>query len=373
MGNEVYSAAIAVGLGVLVGILLFVPFVAVSYRRRGGLTFGRFALWAAALVYFLAIWTYTLLPMPASNDYACAGVNLDLAVFIGDLRAARSLTDFAVLQLALNVLLFVPLGFFLRVLGGRGIVVAFLAGLGVSFVIETTQLTGVWGLYPCAYRVFDVDDLLMNTTGAVVGSLLALVVPRRFRSAEVPDTAGRPHPVTRGRRLLAMLCDLLAAALVGGAAAVGAQVWLEYVARDRAAVLDGALAQTVGAVTPIAVWLAVTLATGRTVGDLAVELRYRGGPVPEPLARPLRFAGGIGGYLLLGLLPGGWTFTQLLFAAASVVLVFTTDAARGLPGLVSGQRVTDARGEAPVGDRGEAPATGARGEAPVTDSGAKPL
>ena len=146
MGNEVYSAAIAVGLGVLVGILLFVPFVAVSYRRRGGLTFGRFALWAAALVYFLAIWTYTLLPMPASNDYACAGVNLDLAVFIGDLRAARSLTDFAVLQLALNVLLFVPLGFFLRVLGGRGIVVAFLAGLGVSFVIETTQLTGVWGL-----------------------------------------------------------------------------------------------------------------------------------------------------------------------------------------------------------------------------------
>ena len=111
-------------------------------------------------------------------------------------------------------------------------------------------------------------------------------------------------------------------------------------------------------------WLAVTLATGRTVGDLAVELRYRGGPVPEPLARPLRFAGGIGGYLLLGLLPGGWTFTQLLFAAASVVLVFTTDAARGLPGLVSGQRVTDARGEAPVGDRGEAP---------VTDSGAKPL
>ncbi|WP_454115939.1 VanZ family protein [Microbacterium aurum] len=54
------------------------------------------------------------------------------------------------LQLALNVLLFVPLGFFIRVLGGRGVVVALLAGLGVSLVIETTQLTGVWGLYPSA-------------------------------------------------------------------------------------------------------------------------------------------------------------------------------------------------------------------------------
>lgn len=348
MGNEVYSAAMAIGLGVLVGILLFVPFVAVSYRRRGRLTAGRFVLWAAALVYFLAIWTYTLLPMPATNDFACAGVNLDLAAFIGDLRAARSLTDFAVLQLALNVLLFVPLGFFLRVLGGRGVVVAILVGLGISLVIETTQLTGVWGLYPCAYRVFDVDDLLMNTTGAVLGSLLAFAVPRRFRSAEVPDAAGRAHPVTRGRRLLAMLCDLLGTALVGFAAALAAQVWLEYVARDHQAVLDGTIAQLVGAVTPIAVWLVVTLATGRTVGDLAVELRYRGGPVPEPLARLLRFAGGVGGYLLLGLLPGGWSFTQLALAAASIVLVFTTDAARGLPGVVSGQRLTDARGDAPT-------------------------
>lgn len=37
MGNEVYSGALAMGLGVLVGIALFVPFVALSYSRRGGL------------------------------------------------------------------------------------------------------------------------------------------------------------------------------------------------------------------------------------------------------------------------------------------------------------------------------------------------
>ena len=123
MGNEVYSAAVAIGLGVLVGTALFVPFVAVSYRRRGRLTLGRSLLWAAALVSFLAIWTYTLLPLPDAGTYACAGVNLDVTGFIGDLRSARSVTDFAVLQLALNVLLFLPLGFFLRALGGRGILV----------------------------------------------------------------------------------------------------------------------------------------------------------------------------------------------------------------------------------------------------------
>lgn len=347
MGNEVYSGVVAIALGLLVGVALFVPFVALSYRRRGGLTVGRFVLWAAALVYFLAIWTYTLLPLPESADFRCAGVNLDLGAFVDDLRGARSITDFAVLQLALNVLLFVPLGFFLRVLGGRGIIVATLVGLGVSLVIETTQLTGVWGIFPCAYRVFDVDDLLTNTVGALVGSLLALAVPRRLRGgAAIPGESG-PRPVTRSRRLLAAFCDALGAWLTTAVAGVGTQVWLEYVARDHAAVLDGRLAAVIGAAAPIVAWAVIVGVTGRTVGDIAVELRYRGGPVPEPLARLLRYLGGVGGYLLLGLVPGIGGTLQLAFALASLVLIFTTRGARGLPGLASGRRLADAREGAP--------------------------
>ena len=129
MENIFGSGALAVVLGGAVAVLAFVPFVAVSYRRRGRLTFGRSMLWASAAVYFWAIWTYTLLPLPDAENYACAGATRNLWAFIDDLRGARSLTDFAVLQLALNVLLFMPLGFFLRVLGGRGIVVAFATGL----------------------------------------------------------------------------------------------------------------------------------------------------------------------------------------------------------------------------------------------------
>ena len=246
------------------------------------------------------------------------------------------------LQLALNVLLFVPLGFFIRVLGGRGVVVALLAGLGVSLVIETTQLTGVWGLYPSAYRVFDVDDLLTNTAGAVVGSLFALAVPRRLRGSQMTDAAAQPHPVTRARRLLAVLCAVLAVWLVTLVAGLAVQLWLEYVVHDRAAVIDGTTANAVATVVPLALWLVVVLATGRSIGDLAVELRWRG-PLPEPVARLLRFAGGVGGYLLLGALPGGWSVLQFAFAAASVVLLFTTAAGRGLPGVLSRQRLTDAR------------------------------
>lgn len=348
MEERIVLGALAIMAGVAVGVLLFVPFVALSYRRRGGFGLGRFALWGAALVSLMAVWTYTLLPLPDPDTLRCAGVNLDVGAFVGDLRAAlarsgrRALTDPVVLQLLLNVLLFVPLGFFVRVLGGRGLPTAVVAGLGVSAFVETAQLTGVWGLYPCAYRVFDVDDLLANTLGAVLGSLLAMLVPRRHWGTPRFADAEEPRPVTRGRRLLGMLCDVVAAWLTTLAVVVAFQLAL-YALGAEAEMRDGSAASVVGAIVPIAVWLVVVLATGRTLGDLAVQLRFTGGMLPEGLARVMRFLGGIGGYLVLTALPGAWGFVAAVFALTSFVLVLTTADRRGLPGLVSGQRLADAR------------------------------
>ncbi|MBW9092489.1 VanZ family protein [Microbacterium jejuense] len=347
MDEQVILGVLAIVAGLVAGVLLFVPFVALSYRRRGGFGVGRFLLWGAALVYLMAIWTYTLLPLPDPDAMRCAGVNLDLLAFVGDVRGAiarpgRTLTDPAVLQLLLNVLLFVPLGFFVRVLGGRGILTALLVGLGVSAFIETTQLTGVWELYPCAYRVFDVDDLLTNTLGALIGSVLALAVPRRHWGTPKFADAESPRPITRRRRFLAMLCDVLAAWVLGVAVAVAFQLLLYALGADRA-MREGTAANVVAGAVPIALWLVVTLATGRTIGDHAVQLRYTGGQLPPALARPLRYLGGIGGYLLLSALPGPWGVVTGAFALVSAVLVLTTDDRRGLPGIVSCQRLVDAR------------------------------
>jgi hypothetical protein len=348
VGEQIILGALAVTAGVVAGVLLFVPFVALSYRQRGGFGAARFVVWAAALVYFMAIWTYTLLPLPDPDLLRCAGANVDLFAFVDDVygaidrRGGRALADPAVLQLLLNVLLFVPLGFFVRALGGRGILIAFVVGLGISALIETTQLTGVWGIYRCAYRVFDVDDLLANTVGAVLGSLIGFLVPRHHWGPPRYADAEEPRPVTRGRRYLAMLCDALAATLVAGAVSISFQLILYALGAD-AAVREGSAARLVGSAAPIVVWLVVVLATGRTIGDLAVQLRFTGGFLPIGLARSLRFVGGIGGYLLLLALPGAWGLAAAVFAVASLVLVLTTPDRRGLPGIVSGQRLVDAR------------------------------
>ncbi|WP_022878703.1 VanZ family protein [Microbacterium sp. B19] len=346
MHNIVGSGLLAVLLGGVVAVLAFVPFVAVSYRRRGGLSFGRSVLWAGAAVYFWAIWTYTLVPLPDSDDYRCAGTNLRPFQFIDEIREAvavsgRYLTDPVVLQVALNVLLFVPLGFFLRVLGGRGILIAGLVGLAVSGVIETTQLTGVWGVFPCAYRVFDVDDLIANTSGALLGSLVAFAVPKKYRGAEKTPDADLPRPVTRGRRVLGILCDVLGVGLLQSGVAVALQAVLVVLFEDPGR--TGPLSSAVGTAVAAVVWLAVILATGRSVGDLATRVRYTNGVLPEWLARALRFLTGAASYSVLETLPAPWGLLSGLLLLATLVLLFVWKDGRGLTGWIGRRRLVDDR------------------------------
>lgn len=54
--------------------------------------------------------------------------------------------------------------------------IAALFGAVLTLSVELSQLTGVWGLFPCAYRQFNVDDLMLNMLGVTTGFALA----RRF-------------------------------------------------------------------------------------------------------------------------------------------------------------------------------------------------
>ncbi|MBW1640467.1 VanZ family protein [Microbacterium resistens] len=348
MQDQVLLGFLATGIGLVFGVLLFVPFVAISYRRRGRLTVGRLVLWLAALIYFWAIWTYTLLPLPDPDGIRCVGAILDPMSVVRDVqkafaRSAHPFTDPAILQLALNVLLFLPLGFFLRVLGGRGVVTALAVGFGLSLFIETTQLTGVWTIYPCAYRFFDVGDLMTNTAGAVLGSLLSLVVPARLRGSAASPDADRPRPVTRGRRLLAMLCDAIGYSIVAFGAGVVILLARLYILGESTAQGDDGLTTLIGTGGTSLVWLIWILVTGQSPGDAAVQLRYRGGPLPAALARVLRWAAGVGGISALALVGAAGEAWVWPLMALAVVLALFTRGGRGLPWLVSRQELTDAR------------------------------
>lgn len=324
--------------GVL-AVALLVPFVAVSYRRRGGLTAGRTLAWIALLVWILGVQAYTLLPVP-SGDYACVGIVLDPLQSIRDVldpanAGSGILGNPAVQQLVLNVALFVPWGVIVRMLWRRGVVVATLSGLGISLLVEVTQLTGVWGIFPCAYRLFDTSDLLTNTLGAVVGSLLALPFLRR-RAVPLPQHV---REITLGRRLLGMLCDVLA---VFGTSAVvtviGNAVQL-YLLQRPGSQLDSELSNLVGTLTALVITGAIVLASGSTIGEAAVRLRGVDTRTPVVLWRAVRFLVGIGGYQLLTLVPGWGAWIGLAFVAVTFVAAWRSTHHRGLALIASGMRL----------------------------------
>ncbi|WP_241218911.1 VanZ family protein [Bifidobacterium dolichotidis] len=144
--------------------------MAISYHRNHTLSWSASITAYLSVLYPLGLLAFTLYPMPDDPVQFCAthhfGPQLDLWLFIPQILHG-GLSD--ILQLLLNVIFFMPLGFMLQRWAKWPWWISFIFAFGCSLFIETSQLTGFWGVYPCAYRHFDVDDMLTNTTGAIVG------------------------------------------------------------------------------------------------------------------------------------------------------------------------------------------------------------
>ncbi|GAB3370825.1 VanZ family protein [Amycolatopsis echigonensis] len=336
---------IAVFAGFGLAFVLVVPYVAISYRKRGELGLLRAVAAPAFLVYCFALVTYTLLPLPNVDAAYCATHEAlrhpvwNPLQFLEDLRQFDTglLNNPALRQVLFNVAFFVPWGVFLRRLFRRSIGFAIASGFLVSLAIETTQLTGVWFLMECPYRLFDTGDLLSNTVGAGIGALLAPVVRRSGRLR--PD---EPRPVLARRRLLGMVLDLISVTLAGVALSMIALA-VQYVTKgtlQNNTLIDDVLGRWV----PTAVLLLfVPLAgNGATPGQRAVLLtvvRADGRP-PSMMQSIIQFLVGSGGYFILVGLNSGWTSLWLL---AHLVFMVFTRGHRGLTGLVCGLSVVDTR------------------------------
>ncbi len=342
MPDQVFNAVAAIGLGTIAAIVLFVPVAAYEYRRDGTMSPGDLSILLSGAVYSISLWTYTLLPLPDRGSFRCKVPQTDLLGTIGlvglpDDGVRMFLRDQAVQQVLLNVVLFVPLGVLIRLILRRGVLVSAVAGLAVSLLIEVTQRTGVWGFYGCAYRKFDVDDLLVNTLGAVAGALISLPWRRK-------DEPPRPLPtrITWGRRLAGMVSDALFVLVLGGFVAVlwrGLMVFVLDTGPHRD--VQWVLQWTV----PFAVEAVLVLVLGRTFGELVVAITTRtdrpGWTVP---GRLLKLAAGLGPVYLLVLLPVPGRGVALAAYLLVTVLATTVPDHRGLSHTVAGLRLEVERG-----------------------------
>lgn len=197
----------ALALWPVVSVALTVPVLAMLYHRDNRLGLPAILSAYGTVLYAIGLLCFTLYPLPADPVAFCAvhhlKPQLDLFRFVADIR-----TDGldAVLQIVMNVVFFLPLGFIVRRVFHRGLPTATVAGFLVSLLVETMQLTGTLGVFPCAYRLFDVDDLVWNTSGALAGYGCALAFDRLLPMCE-SDAATVTHPGLV-RRLVAFLVDM---------------------------------------------------------------------------------------------------------------------------------------------------------------------
>ncbi len=349
MGDQGSNALAALILGSVVAVLLFIPVAAVQYRRDGRLGPGDLTVLVGAAVYGVALWTYTLLPLPDVGDYACQHAQTRVMAFADDIRRAAQqagyaglgtpgelLRNRAFLQVVLNVVLFLPFGVFVRLITHRGVVVATGLGLAVSLLIEVTQLTGVWGVYPCAYRLFDVDDLLTNTLGACLGAVVSY--PYAARRRRRLGTARRvlPTTVSAGRRLAATVSDVLFVVLAGTAAAA---LWrgFQVFAQDERPATDSPSMIALRAGVPLLVEGLFVLLSGRTLGELVVDTRT----TPASAARRLiKLLTGVGPLVLLAVVTVPGAQVVLMFVAVVAVAgAFLTPGHRGASNAIAGLRL----------------------------------
>ncbi|MGW1679273.1 VanZ family protein [Saccharopolyspora sp. NPDC002376] len=363
-------------MAAFLAVVLFVPYVARQYRRRGELGIGNLALALVGLVYTLALFAYVLLPLPGLRPDFCAvygtsGPQWIPFNFVNDMEKdaigigiAATLRNPALTQVLLNVALFVPLGMFIRYMFKRSVLATTAIGLGVSLLIEVTQGSGIWFLYPCAYRLFDVDDLIANGLGGLIGALVAPVL-RAVPGQRLDADPGQPRPVTKSRRLLAMVCDLMAYQFAAVLCVVFADVILLAVHGELLSASDTPVIELPGytAVNVVRLWvpwflLAVVVplvGKAPSLGQRIVRLQAttRDGRPVGAGTRLARSLVGIGGYVLISQLadlPGLGLLGPVssVFGLASLIAIFTTAGHRGLSCVLTGLRLTDSRAVARV-------------------------
>jgi len=166
-----------------VALLFTIPFIIYQYRKYGSLSFLRGLILYSFILYMITIYFLVILPLPKKEEvvYQDNMIRIIPFGFIKDIinETSFTLNDFStyikaftepcIYTVVLNIFMTIPFGMYLRYYfqcnKKRTLILSFL----LSLFFELTQLTGLYFIYPYQYRVFDVDDLITNTLGGVIG------------------------------------------------------------------------------------------------------------------------------------------------------------------------------------------------------------
>ncbi len=205
----------------LIAFLITLPYILYQYRKFGSIPFLRTLIVYSFVLYLMTIYFLVILPLPSKEALAKIPIYhaqwipfqfiMDMIKTIDFSSGVMAfLKNPSVYTVLFNLAMFVPFGIYLRYYfkcsWGKTLLLSFF----LSLFFELTQLTGLYFIYPRSYRLFDVDDLMINTLGGMIGFWISPLVSKLLPSKEKLDETSyqRGKEISFLRRLVAFLFDL---------------------------------------------------------------------------------------------------------------------------------------------------------------------
>ncbi len=169
---DIYFKTVITGITtrtVVICLILAILIAATAWHlcRRGQLTVAAAVVLPLFVSYLYFVLAITILDRTPGEDY-----QYELELF-WSYKEAMACTRWLLLEILLNVVLFIPAGFCLSMLMKKRL---WAVAAMFSAAIEITQLVTKCGL-------FEFDDIFHNTLGAVAGSMIADAIERGIACA----------------------------------------------------------------------------------------------------------------------------------------------------------------------------------------------
>ena len=209
----------------IIAFLITLPYLIIEYHKYGSVPLLRSIIIYTFVLYLLAAFFLVILPLPSREKVLAMPTKLPQLVpftFIKDIIATTHLsfknpsTYLAFLKsptvytVIFNLFLLFPFGVYLHYYFEKKWYQVLILSFCLSLFFEITQLTGIYFIYPKAYRLFDGDDLMINTLGGMLGFLMTkpLTVFLPSRSELDQKSYNRGTSISIYRRGIALFIDL---------------------------------------------------------------------------------------------------------------------------------------------------------------------
>ena len=168
----------------IIAFIFTIPFILHQYHKYGSINKLRVLIIYSFILYLITIYFLVILPLPSREEAAnmtSKTIQLIPFSFIGDIARETNinildpstyistLSHPSVYTFIFNVAMTIPFGMYLRYYYKCSLKKTFILTLLLSLFFEFTQVTGLYGIYPRPYRLCDVDDLITNTLGGIIG------------------------------------------------------------------------------------------------------------------------------------------------------------------------------------------------------------